>query len=198
MLQHLQLTTSVEWAELLRGGISIRGIITQIAHHLGYDPAALNETPVLGKNKIDMNALVQQGMISQIYNYYALISSSQFIMALPNPARISISGIANWLYESVFHDDMDEHNADTFGAGDQHEEDAQEQEKFVPPQEDIMYTGARLLTMTPDQWSWMQTEISDLRAEPERQGIDQARQGTIMDEIRVLMQHLMLQFPPPQ
>lgn len=46
------------------GGISTRGIITQIAHHFGYDPVALNETLVSGKNKLDMNTLVQQGMIS--------------------------------------------------------------------------------------------------------------------------------------
>lgn len=39
--------------------ISIGGIITQIDHHFGYDPAALNETPVLGKNKLNMNALVR-------------------------------------------------------------------------------------------------------------------------------------------
>lgn len=54
-------------------------------------------------------------------------------MALPDPARIGISEIANWLYESAVHDDMDEHNAEPFVAGDQHEKDAQEHEQFVPP-----------------------------------------------------------------
>lgn len=141
-----------------------------------------------GKNKLDMNALVQQGMISQISDYYALMSSRQFIMALPDPARISISDTANWLYESVAHDDMDEHNADTFVAGDQHEEGAQEQNQFVPPQEDTTYTGVGSSSMKPDQWSWIQTEISDLRAEQARQGVEQARQGTVMDEIHALMQ----------
>ena len=62
-----------------QGGISIEGIITQIAHHFGYDPTVLNETPVSGKSKLDMKALVQQGMISQISDYYALMSYSQFI-----------------------------------------------------------------------------------------------------------------------
>lgn len=83
-------------------GISIGGILTQIAHHFGYDPATLNETPVSSKNKLDMNVLVQQG--------------------------------------------------------DQQEEDAQEQEHFVPPQEETTYTGAGSSSMTPDQWSWIQTE----------------------------------------
>lgn len=123
-----------------------------------------------GKNKMDMNAL------------------GQFIMALPDPARIIISNTANWLYESDVHDDMDEHNTDTFGAGDQHEEDAQEQEQFVPPQQDIAYTAVRSLSMTPGQWSWIQTKIGDLRAEQARQGIKQACQGTIMDEMHALMQ----------
>lgn len=73
-----------------------------------------------------MNALVQQGMISQISDYYALISSSKFIMALPGPSRISIANTAIWLYESVVQDDMDEHNAEPFVAGDQQEEEVRE------------------------------------------------------------------------
>lgn len=105
-----------------QGGISIRGIITQVTHHFGYDPIALNETPVEGKHKLDMNSLVQQGMISQISDYYALMSSGQFIMALIDPARIIIANTANWLYENVLQDDMDEHNADPFVVGDQQEE----------------------------------------------------------------------------
>lgn len=80
-----------------QGGISIGRIITQTAHHFGYDPTALNETPVVGKHKLDMNSLVQQGMISQISDYYALMSSGQFIMGLPDPARISIANTDNWL-----------------------------------------------------------------------------------------------------
>lgn len=46
------------------------------------------------------------------------MSSGQFIMALPGPARISISITANWLYESAVQDDMDEHNAEIFVTGD--------------------------------------------------------------------------------
>lgn len=89
-------------------------------------------------------------------------------MALLDLARISIIDTANWLYESVIHDDMDEHNADPFVAGDQQEEYGQEQEQFVPPQEDTMYTDVGSSSMTPDQWSWIQTEIGDLRAEQAR------------------------------
>lgn len=62
-------------------------------------------------------------------------------MALPNPARISISNTANWLYESVVQDDMNEHNADPFFAGDPQEEEVQEQEQFVAPPEDTMHLG---------------------------------------------------------
>jgi hypothetical protein len=123
-------------------------------------------------------------------------------MALPDPSRISISNTANWLYESVVQDDMDEHNVDTFAVGNPQEEEVQEemqdQELFAVPPEESMHLGAGSSYVTLDQWSWMQTEIGDLRAEQARQGVEQARQGTLMDEMHAMMQRLMLQFPPPQ
>lgn len=61
-----------------------------------------------------------------------------------------------------------------------------------------MYTSVGSSSMTPDHWSWIQTEIGDLRAEQERQWVEKSRQGTLMDEMHALMQQLMLQFPPPQ
>ncbi|KAI5418004.1 hypothetical protein KIW84_042586 [Lathyrus oleraceus] len=139
-----------------------------IAHHFGYDPAALNEMPFLS-----------------------------FIMALPDPARISIANTANWLYESVVQDDMDEHNADPFVAGDQQEEEVQEHEQFFTPPEDTTHTGVRSSYVTPDQWSWMQTEIGDLRAKQTCQGIEQTHQGTLIYKMHVMMQRMMFQFPPP-
>lgn len=180
-----------------QGGISVGGMITQISNHFGYDLASLNETQIFIKTKLDINALVQQGMISQISDYYAVMSSNQFIMALPDPTMVCITETANWLYESAVHDDMDEHNAETFAVGDQHEEDAQEQEQFVPPHEETIHTGVRSSSMTLNQWTWIQTEIGDLRAKLARQGVEQARQGTMIDEMHALMQQLMLQFPPP-
>lgn len=83
------------------------------------------------------------------------MSSSQFIMALPDPTRISIFDAANWLYESVVHEDIDEPNLDPFIAGDQHGEDVQEQEQFAPPQEDTTYRGVGSSSMTSYQWSWI-------------------------------------------
>lgn len=126
------------------------------------------------------------------------MSSGQFIMALPGPAKISIANTTNLLYDSVVQDDMDEHNADPFVTGDQQEEEVQEQEQFVTPPEDTMHPGVGSSYVTPDQWSRMQTEIGDHRAEQTHQGMDQARQGTLMDEMHAMMQRLMLQFPPPQ
>lgn len=143
-----------------------------------------------------MNALVQQGMISQISYYYVVMSSNQLTMALLDTARICITETANWLYKSVVHDDMDERNAETFIAGDQHEEDAQEQEQFVPPHEETTHTGDGSSSMSPDQWKWIQIEIGDLQAEQAHQWVEQAHQGTVMDGMHSLMQQLMLQFPP--
>lgn len=93
------------------------------------------------------------------------MSFGPFIMALIDPAQISISNTANWLYESVAQDDMDEHNANPFVAGDPQEEEVQEHEQFVAPPKDTTHPGVGSSYVTLDQWSWMQTEIDDLRAE---------------------------------
>lgn len=97
---------------------------------------------------------------------------------------------------------MDEHNADTFAASDPQKEEMQEeireQEQFVALPEDTKHPGIGSSYVTSDQWSWMQTEIGDLRAEQTRQGLEQARQGTLMEERHAMMQRLTLQFPPPQ
>lgn len=42
-------------------GISVGGMITQIVDRFGYHAILLEETPVAGKSKIDMEALIQQG-----------------------------------------------------------------------------------------------------------------------------------------
>ena len=51
--------------------------------------------------------------------------------------------------------------------------------------------------MVTDQ---VHTEIGDLRIEQQRQGIEQARQGAMLDDMSSMMQQLMLHFlqPPPQ
>jgi hypothetical protein len=41
------------------GGISVGGMITQIAEHFGYQTVLLEDTPIAGKTKIDMSALIQ-------------------------------------------------------------------------------------------------------------------------------------------
>lgn len=74
----------------------------------------------------------------------------------------------------------------------------QDQEQFTAPVEDSMHPGVGSSYVMPDKWLWIQIEIHDLRAEKTRQGVEQTRQGTLMDEMHALMQRLMLQFPPPQ
>lgn len=77
------------------GGISVGGMITQIAKHFGYHAILLEETPVEGKMKIDMSVVIQQGMISITRDYYLVVIHKRFIIALPNPDRVSIVDCAN-------------------------------------------------------------------------------------------------------
>lgn len=76
-------------------------MITQIAKHFGYHAMLLEDTPVPSKTKIDMVALIQQGMISVAPTYYSVLIHKRFIIALPDPDRVSITDSANWLYVSA-------------------------------------------------------------------------------------------------
>jgi hypothetical protein len=66
------------------GGISVGGMITQIAEHFGYQVVLLEDTPIAGKTKIDMSALIQQGMIVVAPTYYFVLIHKRFIIALPD------------------------------------------------------------------------------------------------------------------
>lgn len=48
-------------------------MITQIAEHFWYQEVLLEDTPVAGKTKIDMSALIQQGMIFVAPTYYSVL-----------------------------------------------------------------------------------------------------------------------------
>src|SRR3954471_19041849 len=45
-------------------GISVGGLITQIAVHFGYKELLDTDTPIAGKTKIDMESLIHQSMIT--------------------------------------------------------------------------------------------------------------------------------------
>lgn len=61
----------------------------------------LKTPPVVGKTKIDTTTLIQQGMLFVALNYYSVLIYKRFIIALPNPERVSTTDCANWLYTSV-------------------------------------------------------------------------------------------------
>ena len=54
------------------GGISVGGRITQITEHFGYQAVLLEDTPIAGNTKIDMSALISQGMIVVAPTYYSV------------------------------------------------------------------------------------------------------------------------------
>lgn len=153
------------------GGISVGGMITQIAEHFGYDEVLLDETPEAGKTKIDMFALIQQGMISTSRDYYSIMIHKRFIIALPNPYRVSISDCANWLYVSVDPDEEDGHNIDNMVVGETMNEDDQHQEQFVPPHQDPTQQGVGSSSMNRDQWTWVEAELSGLSTKQLGQGV---------------------------
>jgi hypothetical protein len=76
-------------------GISVGGMLTQIAEHFGYQVVLLEDTPIAGNTKIDMSALISQGMIV-----------------------VAITDCANWLYVSADPDADEGHETDHFTAGD--------------------------------------------------------------------------------
>lgn len=111
MLLPLQLIT---WAEL-----DGRTPVTQITEHFGYHAVLLEDTPVAGKIKIDVVALIQQGMIYVAPNYYYVLIHKRFIIALPGPDRVSITNYANWLFVSADLDTKEGYDAENFVACEQ-------------------------------------------------------------------------------
>lgn len=99
------------------GGISVGGVITQIAEHFGYHTVLLEDTHVAGKTKIDIATLIQQGMISVAPNYYSVLIHKRFIIALPDPDRVSITNCANWLYVSADPDIEEGYDVENLVAG---------------------------------------------------------------------------------
>lgn len=55
------------------GGISVGGMITQIAKHFGYQVVLLEDTPIASKTIIDISALISQGMIIVAPTYYFVL-----------------------------------------------------------------------------------------------------------------------------
>lgn len=182
-------------------------MITQIAEHFGYQAVLLEDTLIAGNTKIDMSALISQGMIVVSPTYYSILIHKRFIIALPDPDIFAIIDCANWLYVSDDPDADEGHGTDHFTAGEQFVDDQAEgteieeedpqvpPEQFVPPHQEPTQQAAGSSSWSTDQWSWVQTEIGNLRTEQQCQGIEQARQGAMLDEMSSTMRQLMLHFP---
>lgn len=55
---------------------------------------------VEGKSKVNMDALVHQGMISIYGNTYMVMIYNKIILDLPNPRKVRIDVPNNWLYQA--------------------------------------------------------------------------------------------------
>ena len=180
------------------GEISVGGMITQLADHLNYGRLLIEEPSLTGK-KIDMATLVNQRMIVVKPGYYSLICHDQHIMALPAPTFISVADPANWLYAATGTSDRETPPHDHSFSGDESEDDAPEAAQPIPPPQQSSQQYAGSSSMNSDQWGWVQTEITSLRAEQSRQSEELFRQGVVVDDVQDMMRRLMLQFPqnPP-
>lgn len=56
-------------------------------------------------------------MISVAHVYYSILIHKHFIIALPNPDRVSIADYANWLYVSVDPDTEEGYEDENLAAG---------------------------------------------------------------------------------
>lgn len=79
-------------------GISVGGLITQIAKHLRKVFNLEEDYLVEGKDKIDMDSLVHQGMIFVHSNTYTTMIQNKVILDFPNPRKVRVDVVKNWLY----------------------------------------------------------------------------------------------------
>lgn len=142
-------------------------------------------------------------MIAVKQDYYSLICQKVHVLDLPAYDFINITNRANWLYDCPNLDEGDEDFLDSLPA-DEHMEGAPSTEEpfYQQPQEPTQASGS--YSMPQDQWGWIQDEIGHLCTEQSRQGeeltrfgVEQHRQGTILDEMNAMMQCMMLHYPYP-
>lgn len=66
------------------GDISIRGLISTTAKHLGFTFNEENFLPIFGKTRCDMECLVSMGMINHSGDTYSLMIHNRQVLYLPN------------------------------------------------------------------------------------------------------------------
>lgn len=111
-----------------------------------------------------MESLIHQGMIVVTHSSYSLMSRGRLVFELPDPSRVSITDLANWLYASSIPKEEDIHNVDDFFVGETMEEDSPFQQQFVPPSQDLTQQSIGSFTLDQDRWMWMKAELENLRA----------------------------------
>src|SRR3954467_13585408 len=135
------------------GGISVGGLITQIAVHFGYRELLDTDTPIAGKTKIDMESLIHQSMITISNGGYWLTSRSGFLFELPDLAKASPFNRANWLYSNVA-PEGDDQDVD-FDAGNQGDGDNPTHQQFPPEPSHFDTYGSGASSMALNQWEWV-------------------------------------------
>lgn len=102
-------------------------MITQITDYLGYAPNLFEYHLVVGK-KIDIKSLIHYGMIVVVGNTYSVLIRNQHLIDLPDPERVRIADMNNWIYTMAtpspnLYDKEDNHDFDKFVVGTYMDED---------------------------------------------------------------------------
>ena len=123
--------------------ISVGGMITQIADHFGFGAALVDSPQVPGKSKLDMAALIQQGMITVKQDYYSLLCQKVHVLDLPAYHFISITNKSNWLYDYPEPEEGDEDLFDSLPADERMEGAPSTEEPFYQqPSEPTQASGS--------------------------------------------------------
>lgn len=78
-------------------------MITQISEHLGFKFKLEEDRLVEGRNKVDLYALVHQGIIFVDSNTNMMMIHNNIILDLPYPRKVRVDIVKIWLYQTNAH-----------------------------------------------------------------------------------------------
>lgn len=108
-----------------------------------------------------------------------MIVGGRTILDLPNQRKTQVDIKNNWLHTSSTDSlDNSEEEADIVDT---------DASPTIPPDND--YSKATTSKPTQDRWDRMENDIQTVR-------VEQLRQGSVLDNVQMIMQHMMRNFPP--
>lgn len=139
-------------------------MITQIVEYVSLDFNLSEDVVVEGKSKINMEALVHQGMIYVYGNTYTMFVENKFVLDLPKPRKVRIDILSNWIYQvgapspdTRFEDESEPENSN-------HHVCTSMEEDVVPPLTCPTQHEAGASNAYHNRWDWVQSKIQEMWA----------------------------------